>query len=158
MYENCIWWKIWRHDCVAAFAFSVQLTTGLWNQVQFLLTRMARDAGFGTLTPAYPASLMPPPPSSSPCPPRPWPPPPPEAAPPPPHDLPSQPDTAASIHPAARGSAQAGYPFLRKCGRPLQHPRPPRPRLQRGAKHNESRKDAWRQNTMTQRIAFYLLF
>ena len=99
-----------RHDCVAAFTFQVQFTMGLLNPVQFLLTRMARASAFGTSTPPYPASLMPPLPPSSHGSPRPWPPPPPEASPQPSRDPALQRQAAGYLHSAACGNAQADTP------------------------------------------------
>ena len=67
--------------------------------------------------------------------PRPRPPPPPEAAPPPPHDLIPQQNTAASVDPAARGSAQAGTTLLLRASacapfqprNPVEHQQPHKP-------------------------------
>ena len=72
-----------------------------------------------SLSYSQPSHSLPPSPHPS----HPWPPPPPEAAPPPPHGLHTQPDAAASLHPASRGSAQAGTLSPRKFVHPDQHPR-----------------------------------
>ena len=77
----------------------------------------------------YPRHLPP-----SPFSPRPRPPPLPEAAPPPPHDLSTQRDAAASLHPASRGSAQTGAPclILASACALSRSPQPSVPHSQRG--------------------------
>ena len=83
----------------------------LWSCNPHTETKISRKDEYCPPSLSYPQpshSLTP-----SPDPSRPWPPPPPEAAPPPPHGLLPQPDAAACVHPAARGSAQAGHPSRR---------------------------------------------
>jgi len=102
-------------------------------------------------------------PIRAPLPPSPWssrprPPPPPEAAPPPPHDLWTQRYAAASLHPAARGSAQADNPSLirpRVCA--PSRPRDPLYHTSRGATAGKKQRDLSGQLMVPQRVTFRVL-
>jgi len=101
----------------------------------------------------YPHPTLPSPRSS-----RQRPPPPPEAAPPSPHDLCSQRNAAASIHAAARGSAQAGTPpLLRSSACAPSRPRDPLYHTPRGVTAGKKQKNSSSQMMVPQRVTSRVL-